>query len=406
LEALVSYSLVSLVTAPGADAPRLHLHPLVRDLAREEFAEQVASIREAALAGLLAGVQNWVEAHRMDFAALGRDDDLITGTLRTAAKEQIELPRVIATVKALDVYLVSANLIRREELVGLQLVSARAISDRKSELIALHRLAGTYALLAWRDKQYGAAQEAVGVARALGDPKELASALGAAAGAAAEAGQTDEARTLYDEGHHMGSALQAGPGMAATFSNLADAAARLGDLQEAARLFAQALASARLGGVHPVTLFVLLSNYGEVCSLLGDDAAARERFEEGVALLRGSQSFGEAGAQHFLGEVLLKTGDVETAARLFQEALGTVEQRYTDLTDVDEGGLLIRHLRGNVAATEGEAARLRGDSKEARRRFEEALGLFEGAEIPAVHYTRAYEDFVRERLAMMAHDET
>jgi tetratricopeptide (TPR) repeat protein len=405
LEALVSYSLVSLVTAPGEDAPRLHLHPLVRDLAREEFAEQAASTWEAAWAGLLAGVQSWVEAHRMDFVALRRDDDLIAGVLRIAAKEQIEPPRLIATVKALDVYVANSNLTWREELVGLQLASARAIGDRKSELIALHRLAGTYALLAWHDKQYVAAQEAVEVARALGDPKELASALGTAAGAAAEAGRDDEARTLYDEGHHIAATLQAGPGMAATFSNLADAAARLGDLQEAARLFAQALASARLGGVHPITLFVLLGNYGEVCSLLGDDAAAREHFEEALTIVRGSQSLGEAGAQHFLGEVLLKTGDVETAARFFQEALQTVEQRYTDLPDA-EGGILITHLRGNVAAAEGEAAWMRGDNTEARRRFEEALGLFEGAEIASVHYTRAYEEFVRKRLAMMAQTET
>jgi hypothetical protein len=130
LEALVSYSLVRLVTAQGEDAPRLHLHPLVRDLAREEFTEQAAPMREAALAGLLAGAQSWVEAHRMDFAAQARDDDLITGTLRAAAKQQVEPPRLIATVKALDVYVASANLARREELVGLQLASAR---DRGSE---------------------------------------------------------------------------------------------------------------------------------------------------------------------------------------------------------------------------------------------------------------------------------
>jgi tetratricopeptide (TPR) repeat protein len=398
LEALVSYSLVSPVTSLGEDAPRFHLHPLVRDLAHEEFTQQATSVREAALAGLLAGAQSWVDEHRMDFATLGRDDDLIAGTLRAAAKERVEPQRLIATIKALDVYVANGNLTRREELVGLQLASARAIGDRKSELIALHRLAGTYALLAWHDKQYSAAREAVEVARAVGDPKELASALGAAAGAATETGRVDEARTLYDEGRRIGSALQAGPGMAGTFSNLADAAARLGDLQEAARLFAQALASARLGGVHPVTLTVLLANYGEVCSLLGDDGAAREHLEEAVVLLRGSQSLGEALAQHFLGEVLLKTGDVESAARLFQEALQTVEQRYTDLPDA-EGGLLITHLRGNVAATEGEAARLRGDNTEARRRLEEALGLFEGAEVFSLHYTRAYEDFVRQRLA-------
>jgi tetratricopeptide (TPR) repeat protein len=402
LEALVAYSLVSLVPAQGEDAPRIHLHPLVRDLAREELTQQAASVQRTALAGLLAGVAAWVVEHRMDFAVLARDDELTVGTLRAAAREQVEPPLIIATVKALDTYLVSHNFALREELVGLQLASARAIGDRKGELIALHRLAGTFALLGRHDQQYRSAREAVEVARALSDPRELASALGAAAGAAAEAGHVDEAGTLYEEGRSSGRALQAGPGMAGTFNNLADAAARLGHLQEAATLFARALESARLGGVHPVTMIVLLGNYGEVCSLLGDYPAARERLEEAAALLRGSQSLAEAGAQDILGEIVLKGGDVESAARLFQEALQTLEHHYMD---IPEGAQMLAHLRGNLAATEGEAARLRGDRREARRRFEEALGIFEGAETLSLHYTRAYEDFVRERLTMVAHSE-
>jgi tetratricopeptide (TPR) repeat protein len=398
LEALAVYSLVGLAAARGGDGPRIHLHPLVRDLAREEFAQEAEATQRAALAGLITGVQAWVTEHRADFVVLARDEDLIVGTLRAAARAQVEVPLIVATIRVFDAYLSTHNIALREELAKLQLASARAVGDRKGELIALHRLAGTFALLGRHDEQYAYAREAPAVAHALGDPKELASALGAAASAAADQGHGDEARRLYDEGRSIGASLETGPGMAGTFSNLADAAARVGNLQEAASMFARALESARLGGVHPVTMVVILSNYGEVCSLLGDYAAARSYLEEAAQFVHGFQSEFEAGSLDLLGEVALQTGDVETATRLFHEAAQILEH----LQLVHESVQLLAHVRGNLAATGGEAARLRGDGEEARRRFEEALGIFEGAELPSTHYTRAYEDFVRERLAMLA----
>ncbi len=371
-------------------------------LAREEFAQQAEPIGRAALAGLMAGVSTWVAEHRADFAVLARDEELIVGTLRAAAKAQVELPLLIATVRAFDAYLFSRAFPLREELVRVQLASARAIGDRKGELVALHRLASTFAFVGRSAERYVAAREAVGVARTLGDAKELASALGAATAAAADEGHSDEARQLYEEGRNIGRTLQTGPGMAGVFTNLADAAAKLGILQEAASLFDRALESARLGGVHSVTMIVLLANYAEVCSLLGDYAAAQRYLEEAAELVHASQSEYTGALLETQGEVALKMGNVETAARLFQQALQLLErQPYVDDT---EGALVIAHVRGNLAATEGEAARLKGDTEEARRHFEEALAIFEGTEKPAMHYTKAYyEDFVRERLAMLAH---
>jgi hypothetical protein len=55
LEALVAYSLVSLMSPSGQDATRVRLHPLVRELAREEWARQPETTRRAALAGLAPG---------------------------------------------------------------------------------------------------------------------------------------------------------------------------------------------------------------------------------------------------------------------------------------------------------------------------------------------------------------
>jgi tetratricopeptide (TPR) repeat protein len=395
LEALAAYSLISLVAPQGEDAPRVRLHPLVRELARDECAQQMG--KRAALAGLLAGVHDWIVERARDYDLLARDEDLIAGALRTAAEHQIDLPLVIGTISAFDTYLFTHNFPLREELVRVQLASARTVEDRKGELIALHRLMSTLAFLGRSGERYACAREAVSVARMLGDPKELASALGAAAAAARDHGHLDEAQELYGEASGIADTLEVGRGMAGVFTNLADAAAKLGKLHEAANLFARALASAQLGGVHPVTMLILYHNYGDVCTLLGDYASARQYHEEAVAMVRALQPGTEAVDLENLGEIALRTGDVEAASRLFHEALHQV----LESPFFAGAAQMVAHVRGNLAATAGEIARLRGDLQEARQDYEEALAIFERDETPFNHYTREYEDFVRERLAMI-----
>jgi tetratricopeptide (TPR) repeat protein len=408
LEALIAYSLVSVV-APGedntSDAPRIRLHPLVRDLAREECTQLTASVQRDLLAGLMAGVQAWVYDHRAvdpaSMAVLARDEELIVGALRAAAREQVELPLVVATNRAFDNYLFSHDLALREELAKLQLSSARENGDHRGELTALHRLMSTLAFTGrnadgWAER-YAYGREAVDVARSLDDPKELASALGAASAAAMEAGHPDEARAFDEEGRRIGLSLHPGPGMAGVFTNLADAAARVGNLREASDLFAQALSSARMGGVHLNTMNILLHTYADVCALLGDYTAAARYEGEAVQLVQ-SMRDGSMGAYDLenLGEFALWTGDAARAVRIFEEALQMFQSPYFWYETE-----MIAHVQGNLAAARGEIARQSGDSGAARQGFEEALTIFEARVTPHNHLARNYEDFVRERLAMI-----
>jgi tetratricopeptide (TPR) repeat protein len=185
--------------------------------------------------------------------------------------------------------------------------------------------------------------------------------------------------------------------MAGVFTNLAYAAAKVGNLREAASLFAQALASARLGGVHLVTMSILLHNYGDVSALLGDYAAAARYHEELVALQHSINEGSEAVDLENLGEIALWTGDAERAVRIFQEALQMLESPIS----YPGAAELIAHVRGNLAAARGDVARLAGDVSGARRGFEEALTIFEATAMPYNHLARNYEDFVRERLATL-----
>ncbi len=404
LEALVAYSLVGLVASEGGRTPRARLHPLVRELAREEWGQEPEATQRAALAGLMAGVQVWVNGHRAAdpaaIAVLARDEELIVGALRAAAGNQVELPLVVSTVKAFDAYLFSHDFRLREELAKLQLSTAQEIGDRRGELTALHRLMSTLAFAGRsadrRAERYAYGREAVDVARSLDDPKELASALGAASSAAAEAGHPDEARAFDEEGRSIGHSLHSGPGMAGVFTNLAYAAAKVGNLREASGLFAQALESARMGGVHLVTMIILLHNYADVCALIGDYAAAARYEEEAVQLLQSVQDGNEAADLETLGEIALWTGDAARAVRIFQEALQKLESPFFQY-DTE----MIAHVRGNLAAARGEVARLSGYIEAARQGFEDALTIFKEAEIPYNHLARNYEDFVRERLATL-----
>src|SRR5215469_10056556 len=105
----------------GQDATRVRLHPLVRELAREEWAQQPETTRRAALAGLLAGVHGWVTEHAHSYDLLARDEELIARALHLAAREQIHLPVVISTFMTFDTYLFIRNAQLWEDLGKLTL---------------------------------------------------------------------------------------------------------------------------------------------------------------------------------------------------------------------------------------------------------------------------------------------
>jgi transcriptional regulator with XRE-family HTH domain len=65
LQALIAYSLVGLVAGEGSSVPRVRPHPVVRELAREEWARLPAAEQKAALQALLAGVRDWLAVHQI-----------------------------------------------------------------------------------------------------------------------------------------------------------------------------------------------------------------------------------------------------------------------------------------------------------------------------------------------------
>src|SRR6185312_14031413 len=92
LETFATLSLITISPAQSAHAsgavalPRVHLHPLLRDLALAEWERQPDEVRRAATPALLAAVESFVAAHRADTAALAREEELMRGALRAAAR--------------------------------------------------------------------------------------------------------------------------------------------------------------------------------------------------------------------------------------------------------------------------------------------------------------------------------
>jgi hypothetical protein len=94
LEALAALSLITISTShshvahsSGAVAlPRVYLHPLLRDRALAEWERQPDDIRHAAATALLDALDSFVVTHRTDPSTLAREEELMRGALRSAAR--------------------------------------------------------------------------------------------------------------------------------------------------------------------------------------------------------------------------------------------------------------------------------------------------------------------------------
>lgn len=92
LETFASLSLITVSTSHAGHSsgtlaqPRVHLHPLLRDLALAEWERQPDEVRRAAAPALLAALDAYVAAYRADPAALAREEELMRGALRAAAR--------------------------------------------------------------------------------------------------------------------------------------------------------------------------------------------------------------------------------------------------------------------------------------------------------------------------------
>lgn len=387
LEALVAYSLVSLSTPMGSDAPRVRLHPLVRELAREEWATLPQLEQEAALKALLVGIEDRVERYKSrdlsEFTVVVPDDDLIASALRTAVAQQTDLKRVLSIITDWADYLWGRNVILGSEMHRLHLEVARALHDRREELTALGLLSQEAGYLGQRDESIRFQREALAVAQALGDHVQILISQCYIAQGMALRGHTEEAERIYAEmtalAREMGDALTDW----AALNALGELARSLDRLEEARQWYSRAISSARAAG-QPAEDVLTQHNLGLVYARMGDIVSARRIHEGLLAITREhGVSWGESMQLIALGELDLMAGDMDAASDHLTAALPFFERR--------GGAEMAAQVHGDLALVAGLQAQRAGDQHAAELAFEEAVHLFDQiGHVPDVNDQRSF----------------
>jgi class 3 adenylate cyclase/tetratricopeptide (TPR) repeat protein len=378
LEVLVAYSLVSLVTRAGGSAPRVRLHPLVRELAREEWAHLPAADQQAALRALLAGVHEWLLQHQgaadTTFDPLAPDEDLIAGALRTASARQVELRQVLDLVDAWDLYLWKQNHRLDLEMRGLQLEGARVLGDRQAELHALNRLVRASGFSGREEEAERYRRAALALAHELGDQIEILRMLGAIGEVTAARGSRAEAEQLYAEAqalaHELGDRFIDFDAQ----NNLGNAARALDRLDDAEEWYQRGIASAHAAG-DVLYEQMITGNLAVVYDYSGQLAAARTLLEE---IAQHAQShldypYGAGGVWNALGQLALKMGNLEEASTYLTDALPFLEQSRS----LGGPAEAVAQAQANLILLAGLQALRQGDREAAGRAFEQALQQFE-----------------------------
>lgn len=381
LEVMVAYSLVGLVQeAAAGDVPRVRLHPLVRELAREEWSQLPAAEQSAALSALLSGLEDWVAQHRLStdvteftstIQALSRDEDLFSGALRTAVARHEALRQVIDLVEAWSAYLFhNGRWQLSHDMHALQLECARTLGDHHAELDALTSLGKETSYMGRAKEGDRYDQEALALARSLGDKGEIIRLLGSLGVRAASRGDRAAAEAMYMEA----SALAREPGSHltefATLNNLASLAQNLGHMNEAERLYRAAVEIALAAG-NPDGMLAL-HNLGFAYTEEGDVAAAQATFEV-IATIQAAafadMPRGGPVALNMLGQLAITFGDLEAASRDLGDAL----RQFVEHGMADN----VLQARGNLALVRGIEAQRKGERLAAEQAFAEAVALFE-----------------------------
>jgi class 3 adenylate cyclase/tetratricopeptide (TPR) repeat protein len=375
LEALASYSLVSFVA--GESGQRVRLHPLVRELAREEWRRLNEETQRLSLRALVSSVAQWVEQRQPmnanNFRILSADAALIEHTVRMAVAQSVALPHVFTLIEQwLDFV---PNIPHQREILDLQLAGARHIGDRAAELTALSSI-GMKSMYIGRPREaLRYYEEALALARALNDRLSVVNLLCSVTDVASDLpdhGNRDIER-LYEETTQAASELseaQLGAfGMLLGLGNIAKCSKHY---VEAEHWYNRALQSIQATGEQrSFDEGKIQANLGFLHDELGHLEVAQQHFERQVELGRalGDYPYAIGVGLNGLGQIALKQGDLDTAGRVLQEALSCFEQA---------GGTgMAAQVQGNLVLLGGLQALRQRENQIARQAFEEALSLFE-----------------------------
>jgi tetratricopeptide (TPR) repeat protein len=351
----------------------VRLHPLVRELAREEFAAEDEPDQRAVVEALLAGVQDWVSQHRQpnvtNFRVLAQDVDLIAGALRAATARHVTPSQVVSIVDAwganIPVYALSV------EMRTLQLDGARMLGDRAAETTALYVLGIDSGYMGRGDDAIRYGQEALVVARTVGDPIQMIRIVSFLGDRLHVTGEREAVEQLYQEATSIARELGDRLTDERTLNHLGGIASAAGHNEEAGQWFQRALERTRAEGNH-IGEMLMLYNLGTLHDEMGDPGAARQFFNEALSIAR---QFGDPRLTgvtlNGLGQVALKAADLEQAERDLTEALPYLEQ-------ADQVANILQ-VRGNLQLLAGLKAERQGEQAAATRAFEEALHLLDEA---------------------------
>jgi adenylate cyclase len=203
-----------------------------------------------------------------------------------------------------------------------------------------------------------ATERAGEIARAIGDERLLGEAEERRALAVNVLGHSEQALQIFQEAIPM---VERGGDLFVlwrTLNNTSIVYARLGRMEEATRSMERALTMAeRIGNPHQIAF--VLGNLGNLLTTVGDWTGAREHLEQAMTLLGEEGVANAAVPLSILGQLALREGRWDDAARLLNEALA-VSERTGDRQLLEDGQSYLAEL--DI---------LTGNSQDAVRRLED-----------------------------------
>ncbi len=332
LAALVSYALVE----PLADE-RQRLHPLLREYATQKLATLpatiAASLGQAMAAYWIAYAKEHPGYDGMD--ALAAENDGLMGAL-TWAHDHQQHETLLALAHSLSRYWFVRGRIDDARLARpWALEAAQATQNQRETHWTLHELALLKSITGDLVGAQSGFEEALALARQLGDPSAEQVELHGLAVLKLKTGDVAGAQAGYEEALALAQQLHDPSAEFAELHELAVLKSKIGDLVGAQSGFEEALALARQ--LHdPADIAMELRNLGALLGQNGQPERGRTMIEESLTLseqLRDPQAIGDC--HQFLAWLDRAAGNHAGAIQHYREALRRFEQvRSPDAEDV------------------------------------------------------------------------
>ncbi len=328
LSLLARLSLVKLLPASTpSETPRVRLHPLLRELAREEWAKQPEEAQNAALMALLESIQGFTREQKQNFATLALEEDLIVGAIRYSGQKYRASNQLIKIIDNLHDYLTTGSHWQLGmELFTLHLDLFREMGDRRNEGIALNNLGHLTDRMGRPLESASYFQQALMLAQGVGSRDDERSVLNNLGHLASSLGYFEAANNYYQLSLSIAREMENKRGEALVLNNLGDLAHKLGHLDEAASYYKHALLIRREEHDQSGEA-TTLNNIGLLLRDLGRLNEARRHLEQALTIILdvGDRAV-QSGVLNNLGDISEALKDVESAESYYKQSLAIAQE--------------------------------------------------------------------------------